>query len=243
MQRILLVPIIFFLFSQNAFSSEFLETAKEDALSPFTTKALTVLEIGGGLTLFTLLLKDTFKEDFQSTISRNKPLGKTSKWGDFLGHSVPNIAYALFMGGDYLITKDQLSLDRTILMTKATLYSGAVTDISKRIFSEPRPNGSTFSFPSGHATTAFAFSSVVAMEHSLPWGIAANAMAAFVGFSRINDNAHYLHDVIAGATIGAMYGVGVVEAKKNRDQKATGPSVFLLVPTNDGLMANYSFVY
>jgi membrane-associated phospholipid phosphatase len=145
------------------------------------------------------------------------------------------------MGGDYLLNKDQKSLDRVILMSKATLYSGALTDVIKFTFNEKRPNGSKYSFPSGHTTTAFAFSSVVMMEHSLPLGIAANAMAAFVGFSRMNDNAHYLQDVIAGATIGTMYGMGVYYAQKKREEsKEKNTSVFLLMPTDNGLAANYT---
>lgn len=231
------------LISFNSFSSEFFDEMKEDASSPFNTDAIRILEIGGGLTLATMMFKHTFKDKFQHDVSTDRPLKKYSKWGDVLGQTVPNVAYALAMGADYLITKDQLSLDRTILMTKATLYSGAMTDILKYTINERRPNGSDHSFPSGHTTTAFAFSSVVAMEHSLPWGIAANAMAAFVGFSRINDNAHYLQDVLAGATIGAMYGVGVYNAKKNRDQKKSNPTVFMLVPLKDGLAADYAISF
>lgn len=242
MKKIFLI-LALLLLSMNSFASEFFDNAKEDAISPFNTDAIHILEIGGALTLTTLLFKDTFKEDFQKDISDHRPLGKSSKIGDFLGHSVPNIAYALAMVGDYYFTKDKASLERAILMTKATLYSGALTDVTKRIVKETRPNGGAFSFPSGHATTAFAFSSIVAMEHSLPWGIAANAMAAFVGFSRINDNAHYLHDVIAGATVGAMYGVGVYNASKNREAKQSSTSVFMVLPINNGLTANYSFSY
>ncbi|MBC7537685.1 MAG: phosphatase PAP2 family protein [Bacteriovorax sp.] len=241
MLRFTFLIILSLLFSFEATSSEFWDNAKQDVVSPFTTDAITIFEVGGGLTLITLFLKEAVQDDFQKSVTDKRPLGKSSKIGDFLGHSTPNIAYALIMGGDYLFNKNEKSLDRTILMAKATLYSGAVTDISKRIFREKRPSGSPFSFPSGHATTAFAFSSVVMMEHSLPWGIAANAMATFVGFSRINDNAHYLQDVIAGATIGTMYGVGLYYVQKKREEiKQSNTSVFLIIPTDHGLAGNYS---
>lgn len=65
-------------------------------------------------------------------------------------------------------------------------------------------------------------------------------MAAFVGFSRINDNAHYLHDVLAGATIGATYGIGVFIAHKNRIEKKSTSSVFLILPLHSGIITNYS---
>ena len=241
MLRTFFLMLILLLVSFEAISSEFWQNAKEDVVSPFTTDALTIFEVGGGLTVLSLFFKDAIQDDLQKKIAEKRPLKSSSKIGDFLGQSTPNIAYAIFMGGDYLFNKDEKSLDRVILMTKATLYSGAITDISKRIVNEKRPNGSTYSFPSGHATTAFAFSSVVMMEHSLPWGIAANAMAAFVGFSRMNDNAHYLQDVLAGATIGTMYGVGLYYAQKKREEKKLqNTSVFLIMPTDHGLVGNYS---
>lgn len=230
-------------FSLNSFSSEFFDNAKEDALSPFSTDAVKIFGVGSVLTLLTLSFNDTFKKDFQESVTQERPLKKYSKWGDFLGRGVPNMAYALFMGGSYLIYDDQKSLDRVVLMTKASLYSGAMTDLMKITFRQTRPNGSKYSFPSGHTTTAFAFSSVVAMEHSLPWGIAANALAAFVGFSRINDNAHYLHDVLAGATIGAMYGVGVYKSQEIRQQKKAQTATFMLIPLQDGLAANTSLSF
>ena len=240
--RFITLLILFTICIQNAFSSEFFDNVKEDAISPFNTEARGVLIIGSSLTLLTLILKKPFKDDLQNDVSEDRPLKKYSKVGDFLGHCVPNIAYAAAMSGMYLFSKDQGELDKAILMAKATIYSGIMTDVTKRIVRETRPNGGAFSFPSGHTTTAFAFASVVSMEHSMAWGIAANTMAAFVGFSRMNDNAHYLHDVLAGATIGTMYGMGVYYAQKNREDKKSA-SAFMLLPLKDGLTANYSFLY
>lgn len=229
------------LFSLNTYSSEFLDNAKQDAVSPFNTDAITVLEVGAGLTFATYFLKNT---NFEKNIAQDQPLGKSAKIGYTLGQSAPNIAYALIMGGDYLFNKNEKSLEKSILMLKASLYSDAMTEILKRGVGEKRPNGGKLSFPSGHATSAFAFSSIVMMEHSLPWGIAANTMAAFVGFSRMNDNAHYLHDVVAGATIGTMYGVGLYYAQEKREQtKKDVTSIFMLLPTQDGLVGNFSFRY
>jgi membrane-associated phospholipid phosphatase len=234
--------ILLFMFSFRIQSAEFLENIKQDAVSPFTTEALAIFEVGAGLTFLTYFLK---KGSFQSDIAKNRPLGNSSKMGYFLGQAAPNIAYAVIMGGDYFFTHNETSLERSILVTKATLYSDAMTEILKRGVGEKRPNGNgTLSFPSGHATCAFAFSSVIMMEHSLPWGIAANTMAAFVGFSRMNDNAHYLHDVIAGATIGTMYGVGLYYAQRKREEtRKSHSSVFMLLPTQDGLVGNFSLSY
>lgn len=58
---------------------------------------------------------------------------------------------------------------------------------------------------------AFSFASVIGASHDLPYGILANLYAAGVAVSRINDNRHYLHDVTAGATIGASYGIALAQ--------------------------------
>lgn len=234
--------ILFLLISINISASEFFQNIKTDALSPYAPEAFPIVEIGAGLTALTYLFKQS---NLQSNIAQSKPLGKYSKIGYDLGQLLPNAAYALVMGSNYLITKDPKSLERTELILKATLYSDLTTEIMKRTFNEKRPNGGKLSFPSGHTTCAFAFASVITMEHSLPWGIAANLMASFVGFSRMNDNAHYLHDVIAGATIGTMYGVGlyyanVKQTEVNKDAKTT---VLFLVPIKAGLASSFIMNY
>jgi membrane-associated phospholipid phosphatase len=59
------------------------------------------------------------------------------------------------------------------------------------------------SFPSGHTMTAFALVTGVSDEvHSLPVSIALYTLATGVGWSRMNDNKHWLTDVVAGAAIG-----------------------------------------
>lgn len=59
------------------------------------------------------------------------------------------------------------------------------------------------SFPSGHTMTAFALATGVSDEvHSLPVSITMYTLATGVGWSRMNDNKHWLSDVVVGAAIG-----------------------------------------
>lgn len=59
------------------------------------------------------------------------------------------------------------------------------------------------SFPSGHTMTAFALATGISDEvHSLPVTIGMYTLATGVGWSRMNDNKHWLTDVLTGAAIG-----------------------------------------
>ena len=70
------------------------------------------------------------------------------------------------------------------------------------------------SFPSGHATAAFAFASVVTAETSHWWpgarwpvGILTYGTATLTGASRIYNDQHWASDVLTGAAIGTLTGL------------------------------------
>ncbi len=64
------------------------------------------------------------------------------------------------------------------------------------------------SFPSGHAMTAFAAAGAVAvLAPRLRWPVL--ALAALIGFSRVYLGVHFWLDVLAGAALGLVVGVGV----------------------------------
>ena len=65
------------------------------------------------------------------------------------------------------------------------------------------PLGGGHSFPSGHATQAFAVASVIALEYPKTWvKIAAYGTAAAVGVSRMYNGAHFFSDVVAAGILG-----------------------------------------
>lgn len=252
--RFFLIALIFLsssLFAQTP-ATEPKYSLLDEFESPFDTPAKKVFYSGAAATLVLLSVQDEVIRPAQKDVAEDKPLGKFSKFGDAMGRVYPNVIYAGIMFGNYLFANSKVSGERALLMTKATLYSAIVTTALKYVVQEPRPNGggSKVSFPSGHTTTAFAFASVVGMEHDLPYGIAAYALASFVGFSRMNDNMHWVHDVVAGATIGASYGIGLCyqqnqkrEWKKNKLDSTQ--SLFQILPTDkmDGAMGLYAISF
>ena len=84
-----------------------------------------------------------------------------------------------------------------------------------------RPNGGDhMSFPSGHASsTATLAASISAMyDWDLEISIPLYATAVFVGASRIQDNMHYLSDVMAGIALGTIVGSGVANYHKGKER-------------------------
>jgi hypothetical protein len=181
-----------------------------DLASPVSTEARSILVPGALLTGVLLIERNNISDPWQRSVSQRQPLGSTSKFGDQMGQVIPNAIYAGSMWLYGYFKNNELATERSWVMIKASIYSGLFTDVFKSIAQEERPNGSNRqSFPSGHATSAFAFASVVHAEHGLAWGVPAYALASFVGYSRMNDNKHYFHDVVAGAVVGTSYGFGL----------------------------------
>lgn len=205
---------------------------KNEILSPFETSAKNVFFVGTGLTITVLIFEDSIIDYTQKDLANDRPLGSFSKFGDYSGQMLPNIIYAIgqvFMGA----SGDDIGYSRAEGMLKASAYSTGITTTLKYSIREPRPgNGrERNSFPSGHTSAAFAFGGYVYEEHGWKWGLPALSLASFVGVSRINDNRHYLHDVLAGMTIGMMYGVGVsiVDKEKRASKKELGVTIIPLL--------------
>jgi len=73
-------------------------------------------------------------------------------------------------------------------------------------------NRSNSSFPSGHATVAFAAATVYAMEYrSTVWvPIVSYTAASLISLSRITENKHWTTDVLVGAMLGYLSGRQIV---------------------------------
>ena len=100
----------------------------------------------------------------------------------------------------------------------ASVISALVTSSIKGVVGRARPYTGLgphhfaplqgdYSFPSGHATGAFAFASVIATHYDSAWvDVTAYGIAGLVGVARIEQDAHWTSDVVAGALIGGLIG-------------------------------------
>lgn len=165
----------------------------------------------GGLSAFMLLDqplqkfvqggRSASKDDLAGTLRR---FGQIEVYGTVTAGLV---AAGLVSGND--------ELTRTGGRLAATLaFAGAAGMAGKLITGRPRPEDSPdadgyapFSgqdaMPSGHTTMAFAFATALSDDIHRPWAtVGLYTLATGVGWSRINDNRHWLTDVAAGAALG-----------------------------------------
>lgn len=224
--------ILVLIYSSVSFSSEYLNQWKSPLYDDQSKK---VLLYGSSAVVFLVAFRDQTIEKFQDDVSTHKPLGDFAPLGDYSGMLVPNLIYAGYMAYDWKSRGNKESKSKMMNMIEASAYAGITTGILKRIVNQKRPHGGDrLSFPSGHTTTAFAFATTVALEHP-EWKYEAFALATFAGFSRINDNQHYLHDVVMGATIGSAFAISIF----NRSKAASDSYTLLPVIMPDYISYNY----
>lgn len=71
-----------------------------------------------------------------------------------------------------------------------------------------RPNGESYSFPSGHAAFAFAQAGFLQERYGWAYGAPALVLATAVSYIRVDVGKHRWRDVIAGGAVG--YGVAMI---------------------------------
>lgn len=155
----------------------------------------------------------------------------------FGGRRAEYISAALIIGG--LSAHDGNVRDAGRDSLEAEIIAGGiVTPLLKRAFGRARPiqeegahsfqpfSSTHQSFPSGHATNAFAFATAIA-GHYDGWLVPTivYSLASGVAMSRVNDRAHFPSDVLAGALIGR----GIAKSIVFRHQRAT-PTTLLIMP-------------
>ncbi len=183
--------------------------------------------------------------------NRNHTTDQISKYGlepIGSGKYAVGIIGATYIGG--LIFKDQQAKKVAMLAFKAGVLAGVGSLVPKYIFQRERPfesaNADPYrfhwitgdathnSFISGHTILTFAVATVYAKEYRHKKWVApvAYSLAALVGLSRMNDNAHWMSDVVGGAALGYAFGALIcnrnnwgVEISPFKAQNAMGLSL------------------
>jgi membrane-associated phospholipid phosphatase len=101
-------------------------------------------------------------------------------------------------------------------LIRAQLLAEIMTTGVKQGVRRDRPEGTGFSFPSGH--TAVTFASATVLQRHFGWrvGVPSYAVAAYVAASRVEMRRHYLSDVAFGAALGIIAGRTVTVGRDHR---------------------------
>ena len=146
-------------------------------------------------------------------LERNKALDPSFK---FVTNSVSPMSIGTPMAvlGLGLIQKDSSLTSKGIIMVEALCVNAFTTTALKLAFKRDRPfvtypyldkqtDAGSYSFPSGHTSSAFALATSLSLAFPKWYVIApAYVYASAAGYSRMHLGVHYPSDVLAGALVG-----------------------------------------
>ena len=102
-------------------------------------------------------------------------------------------------------------------MVQGYIVNNVLTTGLKAAVGRTRPNQqNNRSFPSGHTSNAFTWATILSHYYGKKAAIPAYGVATFIGWSRLNMDAHYLSDVVFGAVLGYVVGRTIVATAEER---------------------------
>lgn len=127
--------------------------------------------------------------------------------GSHFAKDASNAIGPFLVVGEAMLIVDKHDGPRKALQGAEALAStGLVTQGLKRAVREKRPDSdSRSSFPSLHASEAFAMATVLS-EYKPKYRVLSYGIAGTIAWSRVDLRAHFTHDVVAGAAIGYYFG-------------------------------------
>jgi membrane-associated phospholipid phosphatase len=102
-------------------------------------------------------------------------------------------------------------------LVRAQVLNALLTSAIKVAVDRTRPSGGHYSFPSGHSSATFASAAVLQSHFGWKWGAPAYGVGALVSWCRVRDNAHWVSDTVAGATLGIIVGETITAGHRQRD--------------------------
>ena len=143
------------------------------------------------------------------TLSASQGMGSFFRIGETVGGARVQFAAALgsYAVGHFAGNRRVAAIGADLIQSQ--ILAQTMTAAIKMSVQRTRPDGTQYSFPSGHSSVSFATATV--LQRNLGWkvGVPAYGLATYVAASRIQDKRHFLSDVTFGAAIGIVAGRSV----------------------------------
>jgi membrane-associated phospholipid phosphatase len=193
-----------------------------------------------------------FDHDIQRAVQRNRngTLDSVANAVQPFGNEYAPAVLGAFYAGGELFKDSRLNAVAMDGAAASIIASGLILQPLKYGIGRSRPganagaynfhpfNGAD-SFPSGHTTEAFVLATVIAEHYdSICIKAAAYTVASAVGWARLNNNAHWASDVLAGAALGTFVSHVVVHYNLSQRRISLAP---LVGPGLQGAQFTYSF--
>lgn len=181
-----------------------------------------------GITGLAMLVDEDIKEFSQS--NKTEFLNSILKVDDYyhIEFMASSIALLYFYA---LIDKNNDVRNLSLRLAEATVYGELInlgikftSGRSRPYFTESafeynpfKTNFDQTSFPSGHSTLAFAYSTVIAKEYNnFLWKFGWYGLAVMTAYARVYNNKHWFSDIVLGSAIGLFVGEFVNSHKTNQ---------------------------
>ena len=211
----------------------FFSNLGRNAVGMFGRENLKPFLIGAAATGLSTPFDDDLKDYFAEE-RRAKWLGDTAS---FVGKAYVIAPATAALYGIGRLSNNQRFRDCTYDLAQTTIINAAYTTAIKLPTHRLRPDGSDYlSFPSGHASNAFAWATVGTRYYGAKAGVPGFLWAGLMAVGRMEKSRHYLSDVVGGATVGVLSGLTCVrrdgEALKGARRLSLAP---LPSPSGDGV--------
>lgn len=215
-------------FAQQKFDfSQFAQETEKFIVKPFSWDGNDFLTAGAVIAGTALVMQ--FDKSIKTEMMKDRSLENRGvmRFGTFYGDAVAPLAFGTGLLAYGLIDNNKFTKRFGYELIQSIAYSGVITSILKLTIGRERPgySGGEFNFspfslksdrfqslPSGHATVAFAVSTVLASKFENGWLKALCYVPAVItAYSRVYNNRHWASDVFIGAFIGHYVARFVVE--------------------------------
>ncbi len=235
----------------RVYAGTLLQDAKHVVIFPTYYDSKKWLLFGGAVG--SVFLVSAFDDDIQDAIQRNRNK-VTDKAASIINPFGFQAAYAV-IAGIYLqgvFAHNPKSKVVALDAIAASVVSwGVGATLLKIITGRARPeknegafhfdpfstNGEDNSFPSGHATQAFALAAVLSSHYHSKWvWIPSYTFAGLVGLARMDKNRHWASDVVGGALLGTFIGKEFVVYNRRKRRELSmheHKAEMTLVPLSD----------